>query len=60
MSQELNLTTRHPDYINPYRKENELKRNEEKLKENIIPKKKKKKLDIPRGPRLSTRQVGDL
>lgn len=60
VSQELNLTLRHPDYINPYRKENEVKRKEEQLKENVVPKKKKKKLDIPRGPRLSARQAGDL
>lgn len=61
VSQELNLTARHPDYLNPYRKENEVKTKGEQPKENVVPKKKKKRLDIPRGPRLSSgRQAGDL
>ncbi|KAK9507454.1 hypothetical protein O3M35_007306 [Rhynocoris fuscipes] len=56
VNQEMNFTQRHSNFTNPYRK----------VKQPIIEevtelkKKTKKKKVLPRGPRLSTRQFGDL
>lgn len=56
MSQELNITERHPDYINPYKKsyQNQMLKNQETKKDsNAESKNKKKKKKIQKGPRLS-------
>lgn len=52
VSMELNITERHPDYINPYRKESRTSNTEEYVSQ-IPVKKKKKKKEIKRGPRLT-------
>ncbi|XP_014277857.1 coiled-coil domain-containing protein 134 [Halyomorpha halys] len=57
VNQEMNYTDRKPNFLNPYRKVNNPPPDE------IIqekPKKVKKKKVIPKGPRLSSRQFGEL
>ncbi|KAI5744671.1 hypothetical protein M8J76_004306 [Diaphorina citri] len=51
VSQELNITDRNPDYVNPYRKSAQKVAQSEPSTPAPKPKKKKKKL--PRGPRLT-------
>ncbi|XP_047001578.1 coiled-coil domain-containing protein 134-like isoform X1 [Schistocerca americana] len=52
VSMELNITERHPDYINPYRRESRSSNTEEYVSQ-VPAKKKKKKKEIKRGPRLT-------
>uniref|UniRef100_A0A1B6KIA2 Coiled-coil domain-containing protein 134 n=2 Tax=Graphocephala atropunctata TaxID=36148 RepID=A0A1B6KIA2_9HEMI len=58
VGQELNLTNRDPDYINPY------KYAKEKVKVKTVGEKekikKKKKTETPRGPRITLPQTGEL
>lgn len=55
--QEMNYTEKRPDYINPYKK---IAQRPELKKEKEISKEHKKKKKLPRGPRLSSQQFGDL
>uniref|UniRef100_A0A1B6FRC9 Coiled-coil domain-containing protein 134 n=1 Tax=Cuerna arida TaxID=1464854 RepID=A0A1B6FRC9_9HEMI len=58
VGQELNLTNRDPDYVNPYKyAKQKVNAKTDPEKEQI---KKKKKTEIPRGPRLTLPQSGDL
>ncbi|XP_047119610.1 coiled-coil domain-containing protein 134-like isoform X6 [Schistocerca piceifrons] len=52
VSMELNITERHPDYINPYRRESRSSNTEEYVSQ-VPAKRKKKKKEIKRGPRLT-------
>lgn len=59
VNQEMNFTVRSDDYINPYRKSY---KSQKEIKENttVSPKKNKKVKEKVRGPRMSSRDAGEL